>query len=125
MKNDTLKKFKEELNKRGLIRKIQVCVNLIPPPPGAESAEAVMELHKVAAREAIQMYAKHHEDFCDVMAEAALDHLFEDILTDDLFTPDAGFTPTMKEQANMKQAEATAEVITSLFGGLADFLKTL
>lgn len=82
-----------------------------------------MELHKLAAREAIQMYAKRHKDFCDVMAEAALDHLFEDILTDDLFTPDAGFTPTMEEQANMKQAEATAKVITGLFDGLFDLLK--
>ena len=125
MKNDALNKFKEEMNRRGLFRKIQVCVNLIPPPPDAKSAEAVMELHKLAAREAIQMYAKRHEDFCDAMAEAALDHLFEDILTDDLFTPDAGFTPTMEEQANMKWAEATAEVITGLFGGLSDFLKTI
>lgn len=77
-----------------------------------------MEFHKLAAREAIQIYAKHHQDFCDAMAEAALDHLFEDILTDDLFTPDAGFTPTMEEQANMKQAKATAKVITDLFGGV-------
>lgn len=31
MKNDALNKFKDELNSRGLIRKIQVCANLIPP----------------------------------------------------------------------------------------------
>ena len=32
MKNDALNHFKEEMNKRGLFRKIQVCANLIPPP---------------------------------------------------------------------------------------------
>lgn len=32
MKNDALNRFKEEMNHRGLIRKIQVCANLIPPP---------------------------------------------------------------------------------------------
>lgn len=31
MKNDALNRFKDELNRRGLIRKIQVCTNLIPP----------------------------------------------------------------------------------------------
>lgn len=33
MKNDALNRFKEEMNRRGLIRKIQVCANLIPPLP--------------------------------------------------------------------------------------------
>ena len=32
MKNDALNRFTEEMNRRGLIRKIQVCANLIPPP---------------------------------------------------------------------------------------------
>lgn len=32
MKNDALNHFKEEMNKCGLFRKIQVCANLIPPP---------------------------------------------------------------------------------------------
>lgn len=32
MKNDALKQFKEEMNKRGLFRKIKVAANLIPPP---------------------------------------------------------------------------------------------
>ena len=36
MKNDALNRFKEEMNRRGLIRKIQVCANLIPPPPDAD-----------------------------------------------------------------------------------------
>lgn len=31
MKNDALNRFKDELNRRGLIRKIQVCANLTPP----------------------------------------------------------------------------------------------
>ena len=29
---DSLQQFKEEMEKRGLFRKIQVCANLIPPP---------------------------------------------------------------------------------------------
>ena len=33
MKNDALNRFKEEMNRRDLIRKIQVCANLIPPRP--------------------------------------------------------------------------------------------
>ena len=32
MKNDALNHFKEEMNQRGLFRKIQVCANLSPPP---------------------------------------------------------------------------------------------
>lgn len=125
MKNDTLKQFKEEMNKRGLFRKIKVVANLIPPPPDAESAEAMMELHKIGAREAIVMYAEHDEDFADAMAEAAVDHLFEAILTDDLFTPDADFSPTKEELETVEQAKATAKVITGLFGGLADSLKNI
>ena len=31
MKNDTLNHFIEEMNKRGLFRKIKVITNLIPP----------------------------------------------------------------------------------------------
>lgn len=123
--SNSLDKFKAEMEKRGLFRKIQVCANLIPPPLGAESAGAVMMLHKDAAREAIKMYANHHEDFCDLMAEAALDHLFDTILTDDLFTPDREFAPTKEELANMERAKATAEVVTGLFDGVADFLKTI
>ena len=44
MKNDALNHFKEEMNKRGLFRKIQVCANLIPPPPGADG-EALRDRH--------------------------------------------------------------------------------
>lgn len=118
-----MKRFKEEMEKRGLFRKIKVCANLIPPPPDAESAEAVRELHKCAAREAIMMYARKDEEFCDLMMEAALDHLMDSILTNDLFAPDAGFIPTAEERANMDRAKATAEALTSLFDGLAGFLK--
>lgn len=92
MKNDALNHFKEEMNKRGLFRKIQVCANLIPPPPGADG-EALIELHRSAAKIAIRNYAEHHEDFCDVMADAALDHLLNTVLPDDLFIPDGGFSP--------------------------------
>ena len=31
MKNDALNHFKEEMNKRALFRKIQLCANLHPP----------------------------------------------------------------------------------------------
>lgn len=43
------------------------------------------------------MYADKHDDFFEVFMDAALDHLMEDILTDDLFAPDAGFTPELLE----------------------------
>lgn len=45
------------------------------------------------------MYAQKHDDFCELMAEAATNHLFDTILTDDLFKPVEGFTPTDEEQA--------------------------
>lgn len=115
---DSLKQFKEEMEKRGLFRKITVAANLIPPPPGIEP-EALTAFHKLAAKEAIIMYAKKHDDFCELMAEAATDHLFETILTDELFKPVEGFTPTDEEQATFKKAEATAKAMT----GLLDILK--
>lgn len=52
-------------------------------------------------------------------AEKAADHLFETILTDELFKPVEGFTPTDEEQATFKKAEATAKAMT----GLLDILK--
>ena len=123
--NNSLDKFKAEMEKRGLFRKIQVCANLIPPPSNAEAAGAVMMLHKDAARKAIKMYANHHEDFCELMAEAALDHLFDTILTDDLFTPDTGFSPTTEELADMERAKATAALMNGLFDGLTNLLKNI
>lgn len=115
---DSLKQFKEEMEKRGLFRKITVTANLIPPPPDIEP-EALTALHKLAAKEAVIMYAQKHDDFCELMAEAATDHLFETILTDELFKPVEGFTPTDEEQATFKKAEATAKAMP----GLLDILK--
>lgn len=111
---DSLKQFKEEMEKRGLFRKITVVANLIPPPPGLDP-EALIAVHKLAAKEALIMYAQKHDDFCELMAEAATNHLFDTILTDDLFKPVEGFTPTDEEQAKMKEAEQTAKAITGLF----------
>ena len=111
---DSLKQFKEEMEKRGLFRKITVAANLIPPPPGLDP-EALIAVHKLAAKEALIMYAQKHDDFCELMAEAATNHLFDTILTDDLFKPVEGFTPTDEEQAKMKEAEQTAKTITGLF----------
>lgn len=111
---DSLKQFKEEMEKRGLFRKITVAANLIPPPPGLDT-EALIAVHKLAAKEALIMYAQKHDDFCELMAEAATNHLFDTILTDDLFKPVEGFTPTDEEQAKMKEAEQTAKAITGLF----------
>lgn len=124
MKNDALNRFKEEMNRRGLIRKIQVCANLIPPPPGADG-EALIELHRSAAKIAIRNYAEHHEDFCDVMADAALDHLLDGVLTDDLLAPDKEFAPTKEEVDAMNRAKETVELVNGLFHGLADILKTI
>lgn len=73
----------------------------------------------MAAKEALIMYAQEHDDFCELLAEAATDHLLDTILTDDLFKPVEGFTPTDEEQATMKKAEETAKI----FSGLFDILK--
>lgn len=115
---DSLKQFKEEMEKRGLFRKITVTANLIPPPPGADP-DFLIALHKMAAKEAVIMYAQKHDDFSDLLAEAAFDNLFDTILTDDLFKPVEGFTPTDEERAKME--EATAKAMTGLF----DILKNI
>ena len=118
---ESVKKFKAEMEQRGLFRKITVAVNLIPPPPGVSPAD-LTAFHQSAAKSALRMYADKHDDFFEIFMDAALDHLMEDVLTDDLFAPDAGFTPTAEETANMDRAKATAELLNGLFsclGGLA------
>ena len=74
-------------------------------------------------------YAANHDDFYEVMFDAALDHLLDGVLTDDLFAPDGGFSPTKEEVDNMNRAKETADkaakVLDTLFGGLADLLKTI
>lgn len=124
MKNDALNRFKEEMNRRGLIRKIQVCANLIPPPPNADP-ESLIQLHRNAAKMAIANYAANHDDFYEVMFNAALDHLLDVVLTDDLFAPDKEFAPTKEEVDTMNRAKETAELVNGLFHGLADILKTI
>lgn len=124
MKNDALNRFKEEMNRRGLIRKIQVCANLIPPPPDADP-ESLIQLHRNAAKMAIANYAANHDDFYEVMFDAALDHLLDGVLTDDLFAPDKEFVPTKEEVDTMNRAKETAELVNGLFHGLADILKTI
>ena len=133
MKNDALNRFKEEMNRRGLIRKIQVCANLIPPPPGADGEalielhdpESLIQLHRNAAKMAIANYAANHDNFYEVMFDAALDHLLDGVLTDDLFAPDKEFAPTKEEVDTMNRAKETAELVNGLFHGLADILKTI
>ncbi len=122
MKTETLSKFQQEMKDRGLFRKIEVCVNLIPPPPEGIPCD-LKEVYKAAAKGAILRYAQRHDDFAEALAEAAMEHLMEDVLTDDLFAPNAGFTPTAEEQANMNQAKKAAESLTSLLDGLAGLLK--
>lgn len=124
MKNDALNRFKEEMNRRGLIRKIQVCANLIPPPPDADP-ESLIQLHRNAAKMAIANYAANHDDFYEVMFDAALDHLLDGVLTDDLFAPDKEFAPTKEEVDTMNRAKETVELVNGLFHGLADILKTI
>jgi hypothetical protein len=124
MKNDALNRFKEEMNRRGLIRKIQVCANLIPPPPDADP-ESLIQLHRNAAKMAIANYAANHDDFYEVMFNAALDHLLDGVLTDDLFAPDKEFAPTKEEVDTMNRAKETAELVNGLFHGLTDILKTI
>lgn len=67
------------------------------------------------------MYANKHDDFCDLMAEAAFDNLFDTILTDDLFKPVEGFTPTDEERAKMEEAKETAKALSALFNILKRF----
>ena len=117
---DSMKKFKEEMEKLGLFRKITVVANLIPHPPGIDP-EAVIALNKLAAKEAVIMYAQKHDDFCELMAEAATDHLLDTILTDELFKPVDGFTPTEEEQVKMKKAEEASKMIVGLFDLLKRF----
>lgn len=124
MKNDALNRFKEEMNRRGLIRKIQVCANLIPPPPDADP-ESLIQFHRNAAKMAIANYAANHDDFYEVMFDAALDHLLDGVLTDDLFAPDKEFAPTKEEVDTMNRAKETAELVNGLFHVLADILKTI
>ena len=78
-------------------------------------------IHKLAAKEALIMYAQKHDDFSDLLAEAAFDNLFDTILTDDLFKPVEGFTPTDEERAKMEEAEKTAKALSGLF----DILKNI
>lgn len=124
MKNDALNKFKEEMNQRGLFRKIQVAANLIPPPPGADG-EHLIELRRSNTKVAIFYYADQHKDFGDLLMDAAVDHLLDSVLTDDLFTPDHNFIPTKEEVDTMHQAEEATKVVKAMFGGLADLLKTI
>lgn len=118
---DSLKQFKEEMEKRGLFRKITVAANLIPPPPPGIEPEALIAIHKLAAKEALIMYARKHDDFSDLLAEAAMENLFDTILTDDLFKPVEGFTPTDEERAKMEEAEKTAKALSGLFNILKRF----
>ena len=74
---------------------------------------------------AIANSAAHHDDFYAVMFDAALDHLLDGVLTDDLFAPDKEFTPTKEEVDTMNRAKGTAELVNGLFHGLADILKTI
>lgn len=124
MKNNALNRFKEEMNRRGLIRKIQVCANLIPPPPDADP-ESLIQLHRNAAKVAIANYTANHDDFYEVMFDAALDHLLDGVLTDDLFAPDKEFAPTKEEVDTLNRAKETVELVNGLFHGLADILKTI
>lgn len=68
---------------------------------------------------AIANYAANHDDFYEVMLNAALDHLLDGVLTDDLFAPDKEFAPTKEEVDTMNRAKETAELVNGLFHGLA------
>ena len=118
--NDALNKFKAEMEKRGLFRKITVAANLIPPPAGLNPG-ALVAISKLAPKEALFPYAKKHEAFSDIFAGRAFDNLFDTILTDDLFKPVEGFTPTDEERAKMEEAEKTAKALSGLF----DILKNI
>lgn len=117
-------RFHEEVQRgngeAGTFPQDHCCRKPDPPPPGI-NPEAVIALHKLAAKEALIMYAQKHEDFGDLLAEAAFDNLFDTILTDDLFKPVEGFTPTDEERAKMEEAEKTAKALSGLFDILKRF----
>lgn len=72
---------------------------------------------------AIANYAANHDDFYEVMFDAALDHLLDGVLTDDLFAPDKEFAPTKEEVDTMNRAKETAELVNGLFHGWLIFSK--
>lgn len=96
-----------------------------PPPPPDADPESLIQLYRNAAKVAIANYAANHDDFYEVMFDAALDHLLDGVLTDDLFAPDKEFTPTKEEVDTMNRAKGTVELVNGLFHGLADILKTI
>lgn len=107
---DPIQRIKEEMEKRGLMRKLAVCVNGNPPPPGMSPAN-VTALHKNSAKIAVLGYAANHKDFGELLMDAAINHLMADLLTDDLFIPDPNFTPTPKEAAMIRKAKETAALL--------------
>ena len=96
-----------------------------PPPPPDADPESLIQLHRNAAKVAIANYAANHDDFYEVMFDAALDHLLDGVLTDDLFAPDKEFAPTKEEVDTMNRTKGTVELVNGLFQGLADILKTI
>ena len=96
-----------------------------PPPPPDADPESLIQLHRNAAKVVIANYAANHDDFYEVMFDAALDHLLDGVLTDDLFAPDKEFAPMKEEVDTMNRAKGTAELVNGLFHGLADILKTI
>ncbi len=117
-------RFHEEVQrgngKAGTFPQDPRCRQPDPPPTGIEP-EALIAIHKLAAKEALTIYAHKHDDFCELMAEAAFDNLFDTILTDDLFKPVEGFTPTDEERAKMDEAKETAKALSGLFNILKRF----
>ena len=117
-------RFHEEVQrgngKAGTFPQDHRCRQPDPPPTGIEP-EALIAIHKLAAKEALTIYANKHDDFCELMAEAAFDNLFDTILTDDLFKPVEGFTPTDEERAKMDEAKETAKALSGLFNILKRF----
>lgn len=110
---DPIQRIKEEMDKRGLMRKLAVCVNGNPPPADLSQAD-VVAFYKTTAQNALMGYAAQHEDFAEMLAEAAFEHLMADLLTDDLFTPDPSFTPTLEEAALIRKAKNAAALLNIL-----------
>lgn len=117
---DAVKKFRAELESRGLIRKIQTIAFLCPPPDDLTPEEGVA-LKKSAVKSALMVYAAKHDDFGEAMLDAGIDLLLDAVVTDELVSPDPEtFTPTSAEKEKVEQAK----LISSLISGKAnDFLK--
>lgn len=115
---DSVKKLKDEMEKRGLFNKITLSVNILYSVYPVDPKPSVDFVRKLA-KDAVLDYAENDDNFCDLLVDAAMDQLFNIILTDDLLKPKEVLSPTGDEQAAMEKAKEAAKMLSEL----SDILK--